>query len=168
MKLVKLVCPNCGGKVKADPSLKTAECKYCHSEFLIDDEEPTINNYYTYDKINVRKPDSKRVMLGIIAFFVILSMITIPMLMHLGSSSSSNSGKVQDLPEGKVMKEFVAVALEKDFDEIDQEDLAKIKYVSVRYDKMKQGYDFQYSFENYFKNKADFGASIKHLLISSE
>ena len=39
MKLVKLICPNCGAKLETDGSLKKAFCQYCGTALLVDHEK---------------------------------------------------------------------------------------------------------------------------------
>ena len=38
MKLVDMVCPNCGAKIQADADMGSAKCEHCGSTFLLDDE----------------------------------------------------------------------------------------------------------------------------------
>lgn len=38
MKLVDMVCPNCGAKIQADADMGSAKCEHCGSAFLLDDE----------------------------------------------------------------------------------------------------------------------------------
>ena len=38
MKLVDMVCPNCGAKIQADADMGSAKCEHCGSTFILDDE----------------------------------------------------------------------------------------------------------------------------------
>ena len=38
MKLVDMVCPNCGAKIQADADMESAKCEHCGSTFILDDE----------------------------------------------------------------------------------------------------------------------------------
>ena len=44
MRLVKVVCPQCGGSVEVDKSFKTARCPFCNSSFVIDDKDDEIEH----------------------------------------------------------------------------------------------------------------------------
>ena len=37
MKLVDMVCPNCGAKIQADADMGSAKCEHCGSTFILDD-----------------------------------------------------------------------------------------------------------------------------------
>ena len=38
MKLVEIKCKNCGAKLKIEPDNKNVTCKYCNTDFILDDE----------------------------------------------------------------------------------------------------------------------------------
>lgn len=43
MKLINLVCPNCGASLSQDENKEKCTCSFCGAELLIDNEEVTIN-----------------------------------------------------------------------------------------------------------------------------
>lgn len=45
MELIQIRCPNCGGNLMVNPKKEILECKYCHTELLLNDgkKEITIN-----------------------------------------------------------------------------------------------------------------------------
>ena len=45
MKLVKVVCPQCGGSVEVDKDFKTARCPFCSTSFVIESEKENISNH---------------------------------------------------------------------------------------------------------------------------
>ena len=47
MKLVDMVCPNCGAKIQADADMGSAKCEHCGSTFLLDDEAVHVCLLYT-------------------------------------------------------------------------------------------------------------------------
>ena len=38
MKLISIVCPNCGAKLQTTPNAKMLTCDYCNCDVVIDDE----------------------------------------------------------------------------------------------------------------------------------
>lgn len=38
MKLVSLVCPQCGGTLKAPENIKQMQCPFCNTTVMLDDE----------------------------------------------------------------------------------------------------------------------------------
>lgn len=38
MKIVTIICPQCGAKLQATANAKMLACEYCNSEFMVDDE----------------------------------------------------------------------------------------------------------------------------------
>lgn len=165
MKLVKLSCPNCGGKVKADPGLKTATCKYCHTEFIIDSEQPTINNYYQSGNYQPGKKPPKAAVIVISVMLALSACLFVFLIATMDSGGSDSSGEIRDLPESVVIQEFTSTVLEKDTKDITTDDLKEIKYVSINYDSISNWYTFEYSFEDYYADRANFDASKKKLMI---
>ena len=51
MKLVDMVCPNCGAKIQADADMGSAKCEHCGSTFLLDDEAVHVK----YDNLLCKK-----------------------------------------------------------------------------------------------------------------
>lgn len=61
MKLVDMVCPNCGAKIQADADMGSAKCEHCGSTFILDDEAVHVKYDNAYEAgYQFEKEDSRR------------------------------------------------------------------------------------------------------------
>lgn len=54
LKLVPMICPECGGQIQIPPDIDTAYCTYCGTKIFVDDGSKTIH-IHNYDEAELRR-----------------------------------------------------------------------------------------------------------------
>ncbi|OPF87338.1 hypothetical protein BW731_03505 [Vagococcus martis] len=156
MKFVNLKCSNCGGKLKIINN-HLARCSSCQSEFIIDDEKNIVNNYIINNETNKKRNNSS---LMIILFVFVTTIIMAIVILGIVSKNTVTNNSVntnikseayayREKPESEAGVAFVEQVFRKKIDNIQPEELKKIKYISVTSDDFSDNWTITYSFKNW-------------------
>ncbi|QTH42702.1 leucine-rich repeat domain-containing protein [Cohnella sp. LGH] len=161
MELIKLNCPNCGGKIQYKEG-QTLKCPYCKTELLLKENkvyfvEQTINNYYGTPPARTAtqpKANAKQVLL----VFLVLICFVVGYFFLTNNSKQSAGGEanqpIRTMPESEVLLFFLRDIFDKGTALPSEEEIASLRYLSARQD--EDQWHFAYSFDDPFtKEKAE-------------
>lgn len=158
MEFIKLICPNCNGKIE-NKAGQTFKCPFCETELLLKENKvhyvnQTINNYYgTPPASATTKPKPNSKMLFFVSLVLICSMVGYFFLTSNQSKESVNVKQppIRTMPESEVLLFFLKDIFNKGTAMPTEEEIARIRYLSTSYDDNQ--WHFLYSFDDPFTNK---------------
>lgn len=131
IKFVELECPNCGGDLEKT-GVKSAKCKHCGAEFLIDEGQPgQVTNIY-------QAPQQSKGILPIVLGMIVVFVIAIIVVSGTQSSnktiSTTATSYVTVDKEGitsELFQEFVKKVYGVSYEKVSKKQLAQITYLHV-------------------------------------
>lgn len=188
MQVVKIQCPCCGAILKKKKFSTKYICNYCDNEFDVNDSKPVSNTKNAQQSRTNSNP--LYVAIGIVIFIVLIVGIILlskhePEETDSGYKAPSNytyndetsapdNTEFYSLPQSKAGKQIASLIFEKPFDEVTEDDLLKVKYLSFDRDfdinSYKDRENIYYSFEDYkdYDNWSDFEDTIQKVTYSEE
>ncbi|GAA3412452.1 leucine-rich repeat domain-containing protein [Paenibacillus hodogayensis] len=152
MDFIKLTCPNCNGNIEYKEG-RAFKCPYCQTELLLKENNVIINNYYGSAPVKTTAQPKANYKKLFLVPFVLICFIAVYFLVNSNPSEHSSNVKatVRTVPESEVLLFFLRDILHKGTAAPTEEEIAKIRYLSTRYEDNQ--WHFAYSFDDPFTNK---------------
>ncbi|RXZ82084.1 leucine-rich repeat domain-containing protein [Paenibacillaceae bacterium] len=154
MKLIKLNCPNCNGKIEYKDK-QTFRCPFCETELFLQENkvyyvDQTINNYYGTAPVQKKAPVHNKVkMLSFAMLFIACAMVVY--LTNDQEAKTNDAGiAIRTVPESDVLLFFLRDIFNKGEAMPTEEEMASIRYLSAGYEQNQ--WHFSYSFDDPFTN----------------
>ncbi|MEF3311277.1 leucine-rich repeat domain-containing protein [Paenibacillus sp. GYB004] len=160
MEFIKLICPNCNGKIENKKG-QTFKCPFCETELLLKENkvyyvDQTIHNYYGTPPASApvaTKPANSAKKLGLVSLVLLCAMVGYFFLIGnpVKDSGTVKSPPVRTMPESEVLLFFLKDIFNKGTAMPTEEEIARIRYLSA--DHSEDQWHFVYSFDDPFTNK---------------
>jgi len=157
VRLIKLTCPNCNGKIEPKDK-QTFKCPFCETELLLQENkvyyvDQTVNNYYGTAPVQKKVPVQTKFKMLMFAAFVFFSVTVCYVYLTNNQPSQSNHTKVatRTMPESEVLLFFLRDIFNKGDAMPTVEELASIRYLAAGYEDNQ--WHFSYSLEDRFTNE---------------
>lgn len=156
MKIIEKKCPNCGADLKFKIGDKEAKCKYCNTEFIIEDNNKDSDNF-DLNNVVLNEKFIKAFGIAHLSIFIIISVIAISMFITIGliiKNEFDTNNKSVEININEIDKNV-------------QEKLYKAAKNDIKiWDSMHRKYELQGDYEDhgyyYLKNK--YGIKIIYIL----
>ncbi len=131
VKLVQLVCPNCGGKVNRIDA-DVARCPHCETEFLIDEGQPE-NVVHIHEAVHRSSAGAAMAALAVLAILALLvAIILIAAFSGDNTKPQPTSVSVKkEVFQSSFFKEFVSKVYGTSCENVTAEQLKKLTYIRI-------------------------------------
>jgi Leucine-rich repeat (LRR) protein len=155
LNFIPLTCPNCNGRIDYKEG-KTFKCPYCDTELLLKENhvyhvDQTVNHYYGAQPEAMPKAQPQSANRApLVVIFLLLASLGVYFTFASFSSGTKPikaNHAVRTLPQSKVLITFLQEIMRKGAAMPTEEEIAKLRYLSVSQNKDKQ-WQFTYSFED--------------------
>jgi hypothetical protein len=157
VNVIKLNCPNCNGKIEYKEG-QIYKCLFCDTELLLKENnvyyvDQTINHYYgTAPSSGTARPGTNLRKLWIVPLMLIGLMAGYFFLNgNPAEQRGATTSTVRTMPESEVILFFLRDVFDKGDAMPTEEEIAKIRYLSVRHDD-EDRWRFTYSLDDPFTN----------------